>query len=194
MWIAISASSRKAEAMPADLERERSRLAETLSREHRGLTRFARSRRAEISEPDAEDVVADVVLRLFERADLLAQVENLTAYLFRAVGNAVVDRFRRQRPAEELSVEPADSAPTPEEAVAASQLRGRLDDALARLNPAERAVWLAVELEGATFRQLAERWGEPIGTLLSRKARAARSLRKLLAGDGPVAEEGMPSP
>jgi|AGTN01.3.fsa_nt_gi RNA polymerase sigma factor, sigma-70 family len=170
--------------MPADLQKERARLAEALSRDRRPLVRFARARLSEASELDPEDVVADVVAHLFERADLLAQVENLTAYLFRAVGNSLIDLFRRRRVVEELSPERADPAATPEQMAEQAQLRRRLDGALEKLSPPERAVWVAVEVEGATFRELALRWGEPLGTLLSRKNRATRTLRKLLAADG----------
>lgn len=170
--------------MDPEIERQRARLAEALARDRRPLVRFARSRLSEAAEMDAEDVVADVVARLFERADVLAQVENLTAYLFRAVGNGLADLFRRRRPAEELSPELADPAATPEQAAEQAQGLARLDRALERLSPPERAVWVAVEVEGATFRELAERWGEPLGTLLSRKNRATRSLRRLLAADG----------
>ena len=49
------------------------------------------------------------------------------------------------------------------------------------LNPQERAVWLATEVDGLSFRKLAARWGEPTGTLLSRKSRATAKLRKQLA-------------
>jgi DNA-directed RNA polymerase specialized sigma24 family protein len=42
-------------------------------------------------------------------------------------------------------------------------------------------VLLATELEGASFRELAARWGVPIGTLLARKHRAVKSLRAALA-------------
>lgn len=179
--------------MSADLDHERARLTAAVVRDRTGLTRFARARLGDTAAPEAEDVVADVVLHLFERADLLAQVENLTAYLFRAVGNALADRFRRWRPTELVFAEAAlsdrpDPGPSPEDALAQTQLRRRLDAALDRLGPAERAVWVAVEVEGIPFRQLAEEWGEPLGTLLSRKTRAARTLRKLLAADRPEHE------
>jgi len=53
--------------------------------------------------------------------------------------------------------------------------------ALSLLSTAERAVWLAVEMEGFSFRELAEMWNEPIGTLLSRKSRATKNLQRILA-------------
>jgi RNA polymerase sigma factor (sigma-70 family) len=160
-------------------------LTEALARDRRRLIRFVRDRLSNLSESDAEDVVSDVVLRLFEQADLLAQVENVTAYLFRAVGNRLTDLFRRHRPQDELSVEYPDPSPSPEATLEQAQLRRRLDDALAHLSEAERAVWLAVELDDWTFRELAARWNEPMGTLLSRKSRATKSLRKRLAADNP---------
>ncbi len=176
--------------MDADLERERLRLAAALARDRHGLTRFARTRAPQ--DADAEDVVSEVVLRLFERADLLAHVENLTAYLFHAVGNALTDLFRRRRDHDEVSEDSPDPAAGPEAALEQAQLRARLDAALDRLSPPERAVWVAVEVEGWTYRELAEHWNQPLGTLLSRKNRATRTLKRLLAADGP--EQGTPTP
>ena len=56
----------------------------------------------------------------------------------------------------------------------------RLRSALLKLEPKQRAVWVATELEGHTFKELSLTWGEPMGTLLSRKSRATQALRKLL--------------
>jgi DNA-directed RNA polymerase specialized sigma24 family protein len=56
-----------------------------------------------------------------------------------------------------------------------------LSEALSLLSTAERAVWLAVEMEGFSFKELAEMWNEPIGTLLSRKSRATKSLQRIMA-------------
>lgn len=161
-------------------------LAEVLTRERDRLTRFARRQLTDSAEQEAEDVVADAMLGLIERADLLAEVENLTAYLFRAVANRLVDRLRRHRPTEELSPERADDAPTPDQMMDQARLRQRLDQALNHLSPAERDVWVAVEVEGYTFRELADRWGEPIGTLLSRKNRARKTLKTLMAAEEPM--------
>jgi RNA polymerase sigma factor (sigma-70 family) len=132
---------------------------------------------------EPEDVISDVLLRLIERADLLAQAEDLTAYLFRAAGNGLTDWLRRRRVTEPLSDMQADSAPRPDEALERTQQRHRLDAALNQLSPAEREVWVAVEVEGHAFRDLADRWGQPIGTLLSRKSRAQKALRALLGED-----------
>jgi len=56
----------------------------------------------------------------------------------------------------------------------------RLTDAIGKLEPRQRAVLIATELKGKSFRELAEEWNEPIGTLLSRKSRAVKALRQML--------------
>lgn len=164
------------------------RLTEALGRDRSRLTRFVQGKLGGAPLEDAEDILSDVVLRLFERADLLAEVENVTAYLFRALANRVVETFRRRRevPLDDLPPRPEEGhGESPEIQLEQRQLRQRIDWALDQLNAAERAVWLAVEMDGWRFRELAEEWGEPLGTLLSRKSRANKSLKKLLAAHGP---------
>ncbi|HXP97196.1 MAG TPA: sigma-70 family RNA polymerase sigma factor [Telmatospirillum sp.] len=181
--------------MSDDLTGGRHRLVEIFNRDRRRLTRFVQSKLSGDGGGEADDIVADVMLHLFERADLLAQVEDLSAYLFRALTHAVTDFFRRRRanpvtsfPAtaehdDGAEMNYADPAADPERAFAGSQQRERIAAALARLTPAERAVWVAIEIEGESFRQLAEQWDEPLGTLLSRKSRATKKLQDLLAGE-----------
>lgn len=179
--------------MDDDPQTARRRLIELFGRDQRRLTRFVEKRLWQDSQAEAEDIVSDVMLRLFERADLLAQVEDLTAYLYRALAHAVTDFFRRRRP---LADPPAaardaetgdgfweslpDPSPDPEIAFLRREDRDRVSRALSRLSAPERAVWLATEIEGRTFRELAELWDVPIGTLLSRKSRAVKHLHKLL--------------
>lgn len=174
--------------MADELTPAQARLTEAVGRDRLRLTRFVQGKLGAAPHGDAEDILSDVVLRLFERADLLAEVESVTAYLFRALANRVVELFRRRQevllddlpPREDI----ADNF-SPEAQLEQRQLRQRIELALSQLSAAERAVWLAVEVEGWRFRELAEAWGEPMGTLLSRKNRASKTLRKLLAADGP---------
>jgi RNA polymerase sigma factor (sigma-70 family) len=178
--------------MGDDQEYNRLKLVELFSRDRLRLTRYVQTKLFGDDNAEAEDVVSDVMLRLIERADLLAQVENVTAYLYRALAHAVVDLFRRRRARAEVSApsvedmagqDQADPAPGPGTAYAQSQQHERILEALDRLTPSERAVWVAVEIEGKSFKQLADKWGEPLGTLLSRKSRATKRLRELLADE-----------
>lgn len=155
------------------------RLAIALERDRGKLLRFIRGRlRGQLQDQDPEDILSDVVLGLLERADLTAEVENLTAYLFTALGHRLSDLFRRRR---DLPM-PAEAPPEPAQPARAED-RVILRQTLSLLSSAERAVWTAVEIGGFSFAELADLWGEPLGTLLSRKSRAAKRLRAALTSD-----------
>lgn len=154
----------------------RIKLTAALRQDYGRLVGFVKSRlSSSIQDHDPEDVLSDVVLNLLERADLLTEIENVTAYLFTALGHRIIDLFRRNR---ESPMPEQDDSQAPEN----TEQQLILKQALSLLSTAERAVWLAIELDGFTFQELAERWGEPIGTLLSRKSRATKSLRRVLEG------------
>ena len=55
-------------------------------------------------------------------------------------------------------------------------------EAIEDLPEAQREVLVATELEGRSFKELAEEWNIPLGTLLARKHRAIRALRETLTG------------
>lgn len=142
---------------------------------------------------DAEDIVSDVILGLLRRADVFGEIESLTSYAYRSLENRIVDFRRSSRDTVSLdgsldgedALFPGLSAQlsdqdTPEHGAARLELRDRLLWAVGQLNSPERAVWIATEIDGRGFRELAEEWDEPLGTLLSRKSRANARLRGLL--------------
>lgn len=158
------------------------RLSDLFEQDREALLGFLRKKLYGDVAAEADDLLSDVVLRLVEKADLLAQIEDLTAYVYGALSNAVIDLFRRRKNApaplpEEEDEILADPAPDPEMLADWHQQEERFLAALERLSPPERAVWIAHELDGASFRDLAEAWDEPIGTLLARKNRAGKKLR-----------------
>jgi RNA polymerase sigma factor (sigma-70 family) len=165
-------------------ERHRQRLSEFLAAEWRQLVRAARARLADTAELDAEDVVQDVALGLFESTGLAEPIRDLSAYVYRALRNRVVDQYRQRQRALLVGQLPEELADVGTEAAgvqAGRELREVLFAAIDRLPAPQRAVFLATELEGSSFRELAERWGVPIGTLLARKHRAVKTLRVSLA-------------
>ncbi len=166
-------------------------LAEFFTGEWRSLVRAVRSWLSEPSEWDAEDVVQEVAASIFESADLTAPIRDLSAYVYRALRNRVVDlyRSRRREPARDPAIlaetlldERSDSSGSLER----REVQERLFEAIDRLPAEQRAVFLATELEGFKYRKLARQWRVPIGTLLSRKHRAVEALRVALA---PLREE-----
>ena len=162
-------------------EQRRSRLSGFLAAEWRRLVLAVRSWLADTAERDAEDVVQDVAVRLLESTGLGEPIRDLSGYVYRALRNRVVDLYRRRRPAgdqQPLSEELPDPRAGAREG---TELREDLFAAIDRLPEAQRAVFLATELEGSTYRELSEKWGVPIGTLLARKHRAVKALRASLA-------------
>ena len=141
---------------------------------------------------EVEDIVSDLMTDLFDRADLTDQVENIAAYIYRSVRNRAIDYLRRRArmvPLDDQSGDDAEGVETPvlpearydmQGELDALEIRRRLAAALDRLEPDQRAVWIATEIDGHSFHELAELWEVPVGTLLSRKHRAVAALQKEL--------------
>jgi len=169
------------------------RLSRDIERERPRLRSFLR-RRID-NDADVEDILQDVFFELFEAYRLMQPIENVGAWLFRVARNRTVDFFRRKRrgPFAEPPREPEgeddrlrieELLPSPEAGPEAAYLYSVLVDefnaALAALPAAQRDVFVAHELEGRSFRDLAAETGLGVNTLLSRKHYAVRSLRDRL--------------
>jgi RNA polymerase sigma factor (sigma-70 family) len=167
-------------------EAQKRRIGEFLAVEWTRLVRYVRARIADSAEADAEDIVQDVMAGIFERADVTAPIVDLAGYVYRSLANRVIDALRARRPHGPAAALPTDGLPDARFEASAqaeqAEQRERLFAAIDALPPAQRAVFLATEMEGERYRELAERWEVPVGTLLARKHRAVRSLRKALEG------------
>lgn len=173
--------------MPPDRD---DRLTGVFERERARLTSFVRRRVANAD--DAEDVLQDVFAALVEANGRLMPIEHVTAWLFRAARNRIVDLFRRKAPArladlahddeERGAIEDLLPSPDhgPDAVYARAVLLEALEAAIAELPEDQRAVFVAHELEGRSFRALAEESGTSINTLLSRKRYAVLRLRERL--------------
>ncbi len=165
--------------------------------ERKRFVAFLKRRMADLSEMDAEDMVAEVMLAMLNKADPSHHVENLTAYVYRSLSNKLADLLRRRRHAVSLDRLPdddgesslmdflADGNADVGTRLERKELRLRLAEAISRLEPKARAVFIATELKGRSFKELSAQWNEPVGTLLSRKSRAVKTLRELLKDDAP---------
>jgi len=165
------------------------RISEVVARERSRLLDFIRRR---IPDPgDAEDVLQDVFYELTEANRLLMPVDHVTAWLFRVARNRIIDLFRKKRPVAIETVEPgggrlglADLLPSPAAGPESEYLRDVLLDELAtaidELPEEQREVFVAHELDGRSFREMAADTGISINTLLSRKRYAVLRLRERL--------------
>ena len=166
------------------------RISEVIGRERRRLFHFIRKRVDD--DGDAEDILQDVFFELIEAYRLMRPVEQVGAWLYRVARNRIVDRFRKRRPEAELPLNAAeedalrleDLLPSPdagpEAMYARSVLLEELDAALGELPEEQREVFIAHEMDGRSFKQLAAETGLSINTLLSRKHYAILHLRRRL--------------
>jgi RNA polymerase sigma factor (sigma-70 family) len=143
---------------------------------------------------DAEDVLQDVFYRLVEANRLLMPIDHITGWLFRVARNRITDLFREKKPlgfsdsnvtgreGEMLRLEDLLPSPDagPEAVYARNVLLEELEMAVEELPGEQRAVFVAHELEGRSFKEMAAETGVSVNTLLSRKRYAVLHLRKRL--------------
>lgn len=168
-------------------------IARTVARERRRLLAFIRRWITDAGE--AEDVLQETFYELVLAYRMMQPVEQAGGWLLRVARNRIIDRFRRQRArprqvgAEAANVAQADrgiedllpdAGADPESALMREMLLAEVAAALGELPPEQRAVFIAHELEGVSFRELAARSGVSINTLLSRKRYATQFLRERL--------------
>ena len=170
---------------------ENRRIADVIQREGRRLFLYIR-RRVE-DEGDAEDILQDVFYELTEAYRLMKPIEQVGAWLYRVARNRIVDRFRKKKPEplgdvrrgegdEALLLEDLLPSPDagPEAVYTRTVLLEELDAALEELPEEQRDVFMAHEMDGRSFKQLADETGLSINTLLSRKRYAILHLRRRL--------------
>jgi RNA polymerase sigma factor (sigma-70 family) len=182
------------EALRSDwpMTQQDQRISDAVSRDEPRLRKFIRRR---VADPrDAEDILQDVFYELVEANRLLMPIEHMTAWLYRVARNRITDLFRKKKPvsfsdtaiAEEegevLRFE--DLLPSPDAGPEALYVRNALLDelelALDELPREQREVFVAHELEGRSFKELAAETGVSVNTLLSRKHYAVLHLRERL--------------
>ena len=170
---------------------QKTELTEIILNERDNFQRYVKHKISNISEMDAEDIVADVVFNLYNRIDIDFQVGNILAYAYRSVSNKIVDFIRQRKVSVSYDKPDKSSGLTLSEIIddpdadidrkmQNEEFTAKLYSALLTLDSLQRAVWVATELEDYSFKELSEKWGEPIGTLLSRKSRASKTLKMKL--------------
>jgi len=156
-------------------------LAEVVRRDESRLRAFIRRR---VADPgDVDDILQDVFSRLVEANRLLMPIDHVTGWLFTVARNRITDLFRTSRDEEEeieLDELLASGDTEPDALFAQRALLDELEAAIAELPEEQRAVFVAHELEGRSFKSIAEETGVGINTLLSRKRYAVLRLRERL--------------
>jgi RNA polymerase sigma factor (sigma-70 family) len=157
-------------------------------------------RRRVRTEADAEDILADVFYQMVASYSVTEPIEKMTSWLLTVARNKIIDWYRKRKPESfrqrtDESVLPQnlplnlplnledilfDPGQNPDVLYARSLVWTELADALEDLPDEQRDVFVMHELEGKSFKEIAEITGEPVNTLLSRKRYAVMYLREAL--------------
>src|SRR5512141_985248 len=167
-------------------------ISDVVEREQSRLRNFIRRRVPD--RLDAEDILQEVFYELVEANRLLMPIEHVTGWLFRVARNRITDLFRKKRPEsfgdtavadeddERRQLEDLLPSPQagPEALYARNVLLDELELAVDELPEEQREAFVAHELEGRSFKEMAAETGVNVNTLLSRKRYAVLHLRRRL--------------
>ncbi len=143
----------------------------------RSLTRVA---------DQADDLVQATCLRGLDRIDQFAEGTRLDSWLFRIMRNLWIDEFRRAKPVVSLTDTPAaEEIPGLDgrEVTLDRLVLAEVGAAVANMPEEQRSVLVLVCVEGMKYREVAEILGIPIGTVMSRLARARQAIAGIADDD-----------
>ena len=168
------------------------KIAEVIAEQRPRLRSFIRRRVP--NEADAEDLLQEVFYELVQAHRLLQPIDYVTGWLYQVARNRITDLFRKKKPepfadraleddeGQMLAFE--DMLPSSDAGPDALYVRGLLLDelelALDELPAEQRAIFVAHEIEGRSFKELSAESGVSVNTLLSRKRYAVLHLRHRL--------------
>lgn len=147
------------------------------------------------SPEEAEDILHDVFYKLSSAELIENPIEYLSAWLYRAAMNRIIDRRRKKREQAlpeirdgedddyflaSLSDFLCDDGSDPETMLRSELIRDEIAGALSELPAEQRSVFELTEYDGIPYREISESTGVPVATLLSRKHYAVSYLRKRL--------------
>jgi RNA polymerase sigma factor (sigma-70 family) len=173
--------------------KESKRITSAYKSEHKRLLGYIR-KRIPVSD-EAEDILQDIFYQLTIGFNDIRRIESLTAWLYRVADNRITDLFRKRKH-EVISFR--DSGPegeegpltleeilpsagtTPYDEDLKEMIWETIEETLSALPEEQRSVFTDTEFEEMSFREISERTGVGISTLISRKRYAVLALRKNL--------------
>jgi RNA polymerase sigma factor (sigma-70 family) len=144
---------------------------------------------------EAEDILQDVFYQLTVGFNDLRRINNLTAWLYKVADNRITDLFRKKKPVtldyrtntsqgEEGPLTLEEILPsvgsTPEDDELKEMIWETIDETLSELPEEQRRVFVENEFEEMSFKEISEKTGVGVNTLISRKRYAVLALRENL--------------
>ena len=139
---------------------------------------------------DAEDIAQETCLRALKALEL-EPAANARAWLLAITRNTAFTWLARNRPKSQVltaepdgepAATPVDPTPAPDAALIAAADAAMLEAAIAALPVPFRETLTLRDIDGLTYKEIAEVTGVPVGTVMSRLARARRLLLAALKG------------
>lgn len=174
----------------------RKKISDFFSTEKDRLLRYVKRLIEDTAEYDSEDILQEVMLNVFSRADITAPIENLSGYIYQSLRNKIIDLLRRRKGFSvfledellgESDISLSDILFDPRydtlKMVEKKEMQQRVFEAIESLNIDEQAVIITTELEERSFSELSTEWDIPIGTLLARKSRALNKIRAIIENE-----------
>jgi len=148
------------------------------------------------TQEEAEDILQDVFANLLAASENIQKpIENVSSWIFTAVRNRIIDSYRKKRAETFSEIQTSEQAEeglemfenfvsdfynTPDNDLMRKTIWDFVQESLAELPLEQREVFIKNELEGVSFREMAEQTGVNINTLLARKRYAVLHLRRRL--------------
>lgn len=155
--------------------------------EYHSLKAYALSKIDNAADRDAEDIVQDVALKLFSRANSTSPINNIAGFVYNSLKNKIIDILRAKRDKVEIEkelesklIEFTELLYGKSDNAYSDIMQSELKAAIINLKPLYKNVIIAIDFEGFTYREVSLGTGIPIGTLMSRRHRAISILFKEL--------------
>jgi len=165
----------------------------TVAMERTRLFNFIKTKVADPN--DAEDILQDVFFQLWQGYRSIESIDKITSWMFRVARNKIVDLYRKKKPEPFSHFEAAyveDEVPmllaeiisdkdgTPDDLYTRELIWEAIEGVLEEMPESQRQVFVWHELEGFSFKEMQEKTGDSLNTLLSRKRYAVTYLRERL--------------
>jgi len=173
--------------------KESEKIGEVYKDERKRLLGYIRNRVPD--KVEAEDILQDVFYQLTIGFRDIRRIETLTAWLYKVADNRITDLFRKKKPVNisyRESSKADDEGPltleeilpslgsTPEDEELKEMIWEAIEDTLSELPEEQSYVFTANEFEDMSFKEISEKTGIGINTLISRKRYAVLALRENL--------------
>jgi RNA polymerase sigma factor (sigma-70 family) len=144
---------------------------------------------------EAEDILQDVFYQLTIGFRDIRRIENLTAWIYKVTDNRIIDLFRKKKPVHVTyseNIKNDENGPlsleeilpslgsTPDDEEIKDMIWEAIEEILSELPEEQRSVFVANEFDGMSFKEISEKTGTGINTLISRKRYAVLALRERL--------------